>query len=276
LKSEDITLPFDESTLEQDQEKMSEYLAQIKDIKRQLRNKEEYEEQYQTASTKLTAAKNQRDMIDGELAKLGDTDIVAVTTKNQEFHTAAVECEQAYSKAKQELSSIELSIKSFEQEIQKAEDLMQRRALLERRASNFDGLTKYLRNNRATFMAELWEQLMALTSQFVFEVTGGRIERIERSTDGDFWYVEEGRRAAYARLAGGFKAIAGVGLRLALASLLPAGMSLIVLDEPSSELRDDMAAALASVLRSQNRQIVMVTHRQGEEYTADTVIELEL
>ena len=117
---------------------------------------------------------------------------------------------------------------------------------------------------------------MALTSQFVFDVTGGRIERIERSENGEFLYVEDGRTMAYTRLAGGFKAIAGVGLRLALSSLLPAGVSVLVLDEPSSELRDDMAAALAGALRAQDRQIVLVTHRVGEEYTADAVTELTL
>ena len=275
-KTEIITIPFDESVLEQDQEKLGELLAQHKDIKRQLSNKENYETEYNTASERATAAKTKREAIEKELAEIGDVDVVSVSAKSQELHTKAMEAEQAYSKAKQELSSIDLAIKGFEQEIRKAEDLMQRRAVLERRSANFDGLTKYLRSNRATFMSELWEQLMALTSQFVFDVTGGRIERIERSENGEFLYVEDGRTMAYTRLAGGFKAIAGVGLRLALSSLLPAGVSVLVLDEPSSELRDDMAAALAGALRAQDRQIVLVTHRVGEEYTADAVTELTL
>lgn len=276
MKAQDISLPFDESQIEADQEKLGELLAQHKDIKRQLTNKENYETEYNSALERANTAKAKREAIEKELAEIGDTDMVVVTAKSQELHAKAMETEQTYAKAKQELSSYEMTIKGYEQEIAKAEDLMTRRAVLERRSANFDGLTKYLRSNRATFMSELWDQLMGLTSQFVFDVTGGRIERIERAETGEFLYVEGGRKLAYARLAGGFKAVAGVGLRLALASLLPAGVSVLVLDEPSSELADDMAAALAGALRAQDRQIVLVTHRVGEEYTADAVTELTL
>ncbi len=208
------------------------------------------------------------------LSQIPEVDLNAETQKSSELQHAIHVAMTAINDARRDKRDVDTEISALEQRAAKARALTEERAMLERRAASFNGLSKYLRSNRATFMSELWDQLMLLTSTFVSEVTDGRIEQIGRTDSGDFYYVERGQRSAYARLAGGFKAIAGVGMRLALASLLPGGVSVLVLDEPSSELADDMAASLAGALRGQDRQIVLVTHRTGEEFAADTVLEL--
>lgn len=208
-----------------------------------------------------------------QLASHPEVDVEAASRALSAASDKWSEVKDARAVAVQEAHAARLSVEVLEKELASARELAEKRRLSEKREAEFDGLTKFLRSNRAEFMADLWDQLMALTSQFVAQVTDGRIEAIARQ-NGQFLYREGERWLPYARLAGGFKAIAGVGLRLALASLLPAGVSCILLDEPSSELAEDLAAALAGALRGQDRQIIMVTHRMGEEYTADSVVEL--
>ena len=262
--------------LESDRETLAELIAKWRDARRQLESKEQLETDYADASEKKQKASKEALAIKEELENIPAIDLTAIMNTYDDLFNAYTQAQTDFSNVKKNHTSATMTVAALSREIERSESLIQQRALLERRSSSFDGLTKYLRNNRATFMSDLWEQLMALTSRFVSEVTNGRIEQIGRTDDGAFFYVEDGKRASYARLAGGFKAIAGVGLRLALASLLPSGVSLTVLDEPSSELRDDMAAALAGALRASDRQIIMVTHRIGEEYTADSVVELEV
>lgn len=151
----------------------------------------------------------------------------------------------------------------------------QTRKNLEGQAGGFGGLRKYLRDNKAAFMSDMWEQLMALTSEFVGQVTEGDVTAIGRDNDGDFWLEEDGERRPILAASGGQRAISGVGLRLALPSLLPTGSRLILLDEPSAELSDSTAAALAGALKAQDRQIILVTHREGEEFVSDSTITLE-
>lgn len=248
----------------------------VAEAKSALAAREKSENEHKAASERLDRYKRAKQAALDKLAEFGEIDIAAV----QEHHSILLEAQSSaqvqYSKDKASHDRASLEVAAFGKAIEKAERLMNERSLLERRKVSFSGLTKYVRENRETFMAELWDQLMALTSDFIAGVTDGKISAIMRGESGDFVYVEndDGEQHAYARLAGGFKAVAGVGLRIALASLLPAGVSLVVLDEPSSELRDDVAAALAAALRATDRQIILVTHRVGEEYASDQVIEL--
>jgi len=202
---------------------------------------------------------------------LGMLQIVAKSQKE-----ASEVAQEKYRKGASASEILDREIAQLRKEFKVATELAEKKDEYEKDVHRFNGLTKYLRDNRAIFMDDLWSQIMAITSEFVSGVTEGRIESLERDPGGEFYYIEDGNRRAVVTLSGGLKAIAGVGLRIALASLLPAGVSFAVLDEPSSELRDDMAAALAGALRGTDRQIVLVTHREGEEYAADTTIDVAM
>lgn len=253
---------------------VTQHTANITEMKNKLSSLEDYQKQHAQAAARLQAAQGKKKTIEDKLQEIGEVDLPALQAQEVEFVQSAGAAELAFDRATQQQKAIKLTVEAFKAEITKTEQLMQKRTSLERRKTGFSGLTKYLRENRETFMAEMWTQLMGLTSEFVSSVTDGKISAILRGEGADFYYVEDGIEKSYARLAGGFKAIAGVGLRVALASLLPAGVSLVVLDEPSSELRDDLAASLAGALRATDRQIVLVTHREGEEFASDQVINL--
>lgn len=150
-----------------------------------------------------------------------------------------------------------------------------KRVMLERSLSRFKAFQKWLRDNKAAFMESIWAGLLGVCSEFVAQVTSNRVTSIERDNEGSFWFTENGDRLPIVCASGGQRSIIGAGLRIALATLLPQGCRFVVLDEPSAELNDEHAAALAGALRGQDRQVVLVTHREGDEFAADHVVVLE-
>lgn len=143
--------------------------------------------------------------------------------------------------------------------------------------ARFTRFARWLRDNKAAFLADTWAGILALVSEFTANVTSGFVEEVGRDPDGDFWFKEldQPEPLPIAAASGGQKSIAGAGLRIALASLLPAGLNFVVLDEPSADLNTEHAAALAGALRATNRQVILVTHREGEEFSSDAVVVLE-
>lgn len=150
-----------------------------------------------------------------------------------------------------------------------------KRTSLERSLARFKAFQKWLRDNKAAFMESIWAGLLGVCSEFVAQVTSNRVTSIERDNEGSFWFTENGDRLPIVCASGGQRSIIGAGLRIALATLLPQGCRFVVLDEPSAELNDEHAAALAGALRGQDRQVVLVTHREGDEFAADHVVVLE-
>lgn len=159
--------------------------------------------------------------------------------------------------------------------LKKARRLAEARAECETAKARFGGFARWLRSNKAAFLAEVWAGILALVSEFVCNVTSGRVEEIGRDPDGDFWFREGDQARPILAASGGQRSIMGAGLRLALSSLLPTGLGFVVLDEPSADLNTEHAAALAGALRASNRQVILVTHREGEEFSSDAVVVLE-
>ncbi len=236
--------------------------------------KTDYTSELHELTDKLDELSDRLNKVNLNLIELGEQeDSSKLLERNASLLLLYGECRHEYSELSKSLAD-EKTICAVNQEIlQNTTKALEDRKLLSLRANNFTALSKFLRTNRADFISSLWDQLMLVTSEFISQVTEGQISQIERK-DGQFWYTEGEQTRSCARLSGGFRSIAGVGLRLALASLLPAGVSICLLDEPSAELAEDLALALAAALRTQERQIVMVTHRHGEMFSADSVIEL--
>lgn len=166
-----------------------------------------------------------------------------------------------------ELNALDVSIASAKV----AKDL---RDKLQLRQSRFSSFSSWLKKNKAAFLADIWSGLMAQCSEFTASCTDGKVSQVYRDDAGEFSYIEEGESFPLSCASGGQKSIMGVGLRLALASLLPQGCRLVTLDEPSGDLNDEHAAMLTSALKSEGRQVILVTHRDGDEVMADKVITL--
>lgn len=146
---------------------------------------------------------------------------------------------------------------------------------LQKQKETATDLTKYLRSNRDRFLQELWGQVMAYASNVAIACTGGDIERVERTSDGSFQFIEEGEIAAIEGASGAQKSIMSIGVQLALDLLLPDTFGALLLDEPTSQMDAERSLALTQTLAETGRQIIMVSHREMDATVAQGHIHLE-
>jgi exonuclease SbcC len=256
-------------------EKAREEVAELRNKKRMRltmnRLYGEATQRVERAETALTKAKNELESTE-PLAKVAVEGLI-------ERHVAAVtalsERSAVRSAAAAETDRLKSDLNALKTSLQKAQKHWQDRLDAESVKTRYTKFARWLRENKAAFLADTWAGLLALVSQFSSEVTSGYIEEVGRDPDGDFWYREEGYVCDISASSGGQKSIVGVGLRLALPSLLPASLGFIALDEASSDLNEVHSAALAGALRTSERQVILVTHREGEQFSSDSVVVLE-
>lgn len=148
------------------------------------------------------------------------------------------------------------------------------RTSLEHTVARYGGLQKWLRESKATFLSQTWARVLGIAGDFVRSATLGFATAVERTEDGAFGVVEDGEQATIQEVSGGMRAICSTGVRIGMGAVQGQGLGFIVLDEPSSELNDEKAAAMSSALRATGKQIILVTHREGDEFSSDRVISL--
>ena len=148
-------------------------------------------------------------------------------------------------------------------------------AKLQREKDTAASLAKYLRGNRDRFLQELWGQVMGYASDFSATCTGGAIERVERTTDGAFQFIEAGELAMIEGASGAQKSIMSIGVQLALDTLLPDTFGALLMDEPTSQMDVERSLMLTQTLAQTGRQIIMVSHREMDATVAQSHIHLE-
>jgi len=167
-------------------------------------------------------------------------------------------------KRQEDLKELELKIKKSEASAAKVKEL--------------SAFVKWLKSNKTNFMQNIWNGIMAFTSDFSRTATSGRLENIVRATDtGQFYFYEEGEEIPLpvaGAASGGQKAIMGTALKVALSQYLPQGFGFMLLDEPSSELNQEHTSMLSTALKATGQQIILVSHREADELTCDNLIEV--
>ena len=139
----------------------------------------------------------------------------------------------------------------------------------ERKGNQYREFVRWLKTFKQDALTGAWATICAQASRVLSEASGGAATALMRAEDGSFTVLEQGREVPVSVVSGGMRAIAGTALKLALSRF-----EFLVLDEASSELNDTNAAGLASALMSSGKQVVLVTHREGEEYLAGQVLDL--
>lgn len=203
-----------------------------------------------------------------------EVDAAPLIVQESEALQAARQASQDLQESTQALAQVRSQLKAAVVARDRALEQQQRRRELEFVAERYGGLAKWLRTSKAAFLGEIWDGILAIAGEFVSQATEGYATALGRSDDGDFSVVEDGEEGPMVGASGGMKSICATGLRIGLDSLLPQGMGFMLLDEPSSELDESKAASMAGALRAQNRQVILVTHRQGEEFASDQVVVL--
>jgi DNA repair exonuclease SbcCD ATPase subunit len=164
--------------------------------------------------------------------------------------------------------------KGLEVRLDEARKIEDKRSELQHRQGTASGLSKYLKSNRDRFVSGVWDGVMGYASEFASSCTGGDIEQVTRTGSGSFAYHEHGEEHPIEAASGAQKSIMGLGVQLALAHMIPSPLSVLLLDEPSSDMDPERSLAVSSLLSQENSQLIMVSHRDLDGAAAENTINL--
>jgi len=86
-------------------------------------------------------------------------------------------------------------------------------------------------------------------------------------------FCEDGQFAPVTSASGAQRGFIGVAARIGLSQALRVSCPVLVLDEPTESMSEANALRLSGALLSHG-QIIVITHRMSDSYTASNVIEL--
>lgn len=134
-------------------------------------------------------------------------------------------------------------------------------------------LRKYLNDERVKFMEGVWRTILGTASNFINKSTEGWITKVGRNEKGDFTFTENGYEAiAKESASGAQKAFIGTAIKVGLAQAKMGNSSMVFLDEPTADMRNDRASQLAAGLMMLSGQKIMITHRDSERMIAQNII----
>lgn len=169
---------------------------------------------------------------------------------------------------KERLTSVKNQIASAEANNKKMAELEQQLDLAKQ-------LRKYLNEERVKFMEGVWRTILGTASHFINKSTDGWITSVGRNDKGDFTFTENGYEAVAKESASGAqKAFIGTAIKVGLAQAKMGSSAMIMLDEPTADMRDDRASQLAAGLMMLPGQKIMITHRDSERMIAQNIIQV--
>ena len=133
-------------------------------------------------------------------------------------------------------------------------------------------LQTYLRKNRARLLAQIWGGILNYSSALISNTTGGKFGNLQRSDKGVFTLDKHGEPVDL--LYGANESVVAVALTVALSKTFFGNGLFLLLDEPTAYADNATAASVAGMLKSLNTQVVIVSHRIGDVFNCDNVIEI--
>jgi DNA repair exonuclease SbcCD ATPase subunit len=231
------------------------------------------------AKTELASLEKRIVEVETRRSELGPMETVA-STETLAGETADLEAEvtqlnAAYQPASNEYTRMTGELGAMQTSLNLARDTAIKRTSLESRLGTAKALSKYLRGNRDRFMGQVWDGIMGQASSFSSACTGGAIEGVSRGENGRFSFFEGGHELPVEAASGAQRSIMGLGVQLAMASLLPCPLTTIMLDEPGSDMDPERALSLTTLLAADHNQLLMVSHRELDGAVANNTIALE-
>jgi exonuclease SbcC len=170
-------------------------------------------------------------------------------------------------------------IKALKASLEKAKTADKKRRDVEKRISLAKELSTFLKKRRMSYMENIWDVILSTASEIVANATSemeNPIDRVLIDDKGKFMFESGGNVFYVQGGAGGCQLeMLGVAMRLALSNVFyEDDVGFMMLDEASSQMSDDNAINLASMLASTGKQILYVTHRKTEQLSAGNVITL--
>jgi DNA repair exonuclease SbcCD ATPase subunit len=199
----------------------------------------------------------------------GEFDLDKLHEEKGRLEQMSSKMEREWRESRETLARVRAEHVAYERSLSTHTAWERRKRELEHKANRYQEFARWLKTFKQDALTGAWASICAQASRILVEASGGHATALLRAEDGSFTVLEQDREVPVSVVSGGMRAIAGTALKLALSRF-----DFLVLDEASSELNDANAAGLASALASSGKQVVLVTHREGEEYLAGQTLEL--
>lgn len=172
------------------------------------------------------------------------------------------------------LAEKKAEVKSLSADLERIVKVATRKAEIASRLGVEKALLKFLRDNRDRFASGIWEKFMGVASTFVSSCTGGALEELRRTEDGNFTFVEAGKEMSVKDASGAQASIMGLGVQIALADSANTPLNVILVDEPTADMDPEHSMATAAMLSSCAEQVIAVSHSQMDSSVCSNVISL--
>lgn len=144
---------------------------------------------------------------------------------------------------------------------------------LTKKADACKRLATFLAERRASYLRDVWNQIMAVASAYINVATDGLITAVSYE-DGTFFYEENELKPSVASASGAQLAFIGISIRIGLSRVLYGDNSLLIFDEPTESMSEANAASVVGALATSAKQVVVITHKTSDQELAKNVIEL--
>ncbi len=129
-------------------------------------------------------------------------------------------------------------------------------------------ILKQVRKARPLVLNRVWSNVLNMVSSTFSDLRGVE-SKVEKSDKG---FLVNGLPVH--RLSGSGKSILGISLRVALREIFAPAAGFLFFDEPAADCDSDRTAAVMAAISSIRGQIIMITHEELSDSSADNVIEL--
>lgn len=168
--------------------------------------------------------------------------------------------------ANKELESAKAQVSRLEKDVAASRVAAEESALAGR-------LSRFLRDRRQSYLAQVWDTVMAAASKQVKMATANLITGVAYA-DGEFQFEEGGVMAPVTSASGAQKAHIGTAVRIGLARALYGSDGLLILDEPTESMSERNALGLSASLVGAAKQTLLITHREQDQSLAANIIQL--
>ena len=234
-------------------------------------------DRYQSGLKELVTDLGERlTVVEPKLEALGfdlDTSIAELQQVTNNMETEAKQSAEDYWATSRELTQVKAELTAVSKELK---DLSSARAKLEAlttRDDHLKRLRRFLVDHRARYLDGVWAGVLAYTSEVCRITTGGSISEVRRER-GEFYYVEDDELMPIEAASGSMKTLIGAGLKLALTKSLPAGLNILLMDEPTSDCDEQHSSALMRFLAGADIQTLVITHKELDMAVGGNVIQL--
>ena len=259
---------------------------QLAEVETRISNYREEERAASAAELELNTAKSSMMTLEtafnqtlDRITELGPEEMVGDISKFAEevteLEASIAELTSVYTPKSHEYTRLTGSLDALNKEMASGLAQSEQRRALEERLGTASSLGKYLRKNRDRFMEQVWSGIMGQASTFAAACTGGAVTAVGRDNKGKFTFTEGGEELPVAAASGAQQSLMGLGVQLAMASMLPSPLATILLDEPGSDMDQEHSLTLATLLAADHNQLLMVSHRELDGAVANNTIALE-